>query len=72
MDVTTCNHENAKTVDDIGFSFCRGGTYCTPADVLSVTPDDGLGNINYTIGVVVSLGYEPTTLEISNPGNDAW
>lgn len=69
---TTCNSDNAKTVDDIEFSFCQGGTYCSLTDQVLVTPDDGLGNTDYTIDVVVSLGYEPTTLEISNAEIDAW
>ena len=72
LNVTTCDLTNAETTDTILFEFCQGGTYCTPTDFVEVAPHDGLGTVGQSIGVPVSVGYEPTTLVISNPLEDGW
>ena len=62
--------------EEIIFSFCEGGSYCTPGadDEVSLPSDSGIGVDGGEVLVTVSLGYEPTTMVItkSSDNGDAW
>lgn len=72
--VTTCTHQYSKTSDeDFTFEFCTGGSYCEPGDDLVYLPSGVSISDGSTIEISVSLGYEPTTVDIvKNSGYDAW
>ena len=75
--ITSLNETFSGTSDeDIIFSFCEGGSYCTPGadDEVSLPPDSDIDVDGGEVLVTVSLGYEPTTMLITKSLNngDAW
>ena len=72
LTVTTCNYTYSDTDEEIGLYFCQGGTFCSPLDKETVSGTDGLDEIGAVVDVPVTVGYEPTTMLIDNPGINAW
>lgn len=72
LSAKTCDAQYSTTTDIITFSFCKGGTHCTPVEEVTLTEDDGLDTNDHVIDIPVSIGYEPTTVVVSNTGNNAW
>ena len=75
--ITNANETYFSTTDaGIIFSFCEGGSYCTPGadDEESLPPGSGINVDGGEVQVTVSLGYEPTTVIISKSSDntDAW
>lgn len=67
LHVHTCNWDYADSSDPITFSFCSGGDFCLVTEVVQSTAFDV---INQDVEVLVSLGYVPTTMVITNSGTN--
>ena len=75
--ITSANTTHSRTPDEgIIFSFCEGGSDCTPGadDEVLLPPGTDINVDGGEVFVTVSLGYEPTTMIITkSPDNDdAW
>ena len=75
LSVTSCADEWSHTVDtDITFHFCEGGSYCDSEEFVTELPVGATITDGGTLGIPVSPGFEPTTLDIKkgSAGDDSW
>lgn len=70
--IKTCNESNSGTDDTVSMRFCSGGSTCVVGKPNEYNIYGELAHLGAWNDFVVPLDYEPTTMEISKAGVDAW